>query len=135
MLVCAGPAGYANPPKRRMSEEIKHLPGGQRRPLQAAMAEIVDAYGEETQGGRAIRYQGQFIRVQKMQFGAQQPICIYREDWPKVERAAGMAPGVADRESSASFERDDGANRGGWRMCRVKGACSRTARHAAKCAE
>ena len=42
---------------------------------------------------------------------------------------------VAKRKSSASFDRDHGANRGGWARCREKGAWRRAARHAAKYAE
>jgi len=42
---------------------------------------------------------------------------------------------VAERESSASFERDHGANRGGWARCGERGAYNCAARHATKCAE
>ena len=38
-----------------------------------------------------LAYNGQSIRAQKTQ-GYGQPICIYREDWPKVKEAAGINP-------------------------------------------
>ena len=64
------------------------MPGGQRNSVAAAVTAIIATYDETKLGEQTIHYNGQSIRTQKMQSGPHQSVCIYREDWPKVERAA-----------------------------------------------
>lgn len=87
-------------PKRALPEkddewlslvEGSSLPGGRRVALQKTAKEIAEAYNSEELGLQEISCNGQMIRVQRMQSGSQQPVCIFREDWPKVELAAGVS--------------------------------------------
>lgn len=71
-------------------EDTTKLPGGARVAIRAAVSAITGAYKAGAVGVQTIHYRGQDIRVQKMQAGPAQPICICREDWAKVETAAGV---------------------------------------------
>lgn len=81
--------------------DTEAMPGGGRQSVQAAVSAIIDEYETEVLGEQTIKYKGHGIRVQKMRSCASQPICIYRDDWPKVEQAAGVVPGDAlpDKDS------------------------------------
>lgn len=73
------------------SSDIEEKPGGLRLPIKEATSAIREKYDSEALGIQLIEYNGQWIRIQKMQSGrSQQPICICLEDWPKVELAAGV---------------------------------------------
>jgi ubiquitin len=75
-------------------KDTRELPGGQREQIEAAVKAIIGAYDSERPGEQRIPYNGQSIRVQKMQAGHTQPICVRRDDWPKVEQAAGVGRGA-----------------------------------------
>ena len=70
------------------TREIKNSPGGNRRGIMPAVESIVADYDFESLGIQTISYNGQSFRVQQMQSGPVQPVCIYRADIPKLDRVA-----------------------------------------------
>jgi hypothetical protein len=76
--------------------ETRKMPGGQRVSILATVKAIIEAYDVEAQGIQTINYRGQSIQVQRMQRGSVPVTCIRREDWPKVEQAAGVESRYAD---------------------------------------
>jgi superfamily II DNA or RNA helicase len=70
--------------------EIATLPGGKRNAIKQAVEALCEAYDAKTLGMQTVGYKAESIRVQKLQSGPAQPVCIYREDWPRVEKAAGV---------------------------------------------
>jgi hypothetical protein len=73
--------------------EAEYMPGGGRGAVLATVKSVTEMYDQDTLGEQEVTLKGQTIRVQKMRSCAQQPICIRRDDWPKVELAAGVIPG------------------------------------------
>lgn len=72
--------------------EFKAIRGGQDRAVTATIKSIMAEYDAETGGIQKIQRNGQSIRVQQMQAGPKQPICICRDDWPRIKAAAGIFP-------------------------------------------
>src|SRR5262249_17029857 len=52
--------------------------------------DLVNSYDQELSGEQSIPYGGHVIRVQERQSRNHRLICICRDDWPKVEQAAGV---------------------------------------------
>lgn len=81
--------------------DIRELPGGQDKAVTATTKAIMADFDEKTGGEQKITHNGQIIRVQKMRAGPKQPICIRRDDWPKIKTAAGILPEKDDTWLSA----------------------------------
>ena len=86
------------------SKDMVNLPGGRRPNVKDAVDAILTAYDEGKLGEQTVHFNGQSIRTQKMQSGSQQSVCIYRKDWPKVEKAAGvLRRGIAEEDGEVDF--------------------------------
>jgi len=100
------------------STDLKALPGGNRGDIIEAVKAIIGKYDEKRLGIQTIEYNGQSIHTQKMQAGPTQPVCIFRDDWPKVEKAAGVEAGqcLPEKDDNWLSSRDIEGLPGGQRV-------------------